>query len=195
MKLFSKKLLAGLLGALALTYGSANATVVTFDSLKGEGEVPSVYRSIAWEDGWFYLSSEFSPFDAHSSPTRIYSDANEKDFTFLAGDQVFNGAWFAGFYYVSFELYDDGALVHSSPTLELFGTGPAQFLASGYEGLVDTVRVLGIGGAYVMDDVTYHAEVPEPGMPGLLFAGMLAAGALNSGMRKSEKQAAQSQAG
>lgn len=191
MKLFPKKIIAGLLGSLALACGSASATVVTFDSLKGEGKVPAVYRSIAWEDGWYYLSSPFPPFDAHSSPTRIYSDANEKGFTFLAGDQVFDGAWFAGFYYVSFDLYDDGVLVHSSPTLELFGTGPAQFLASGYEGLVDTVRVLGIGGAYVMDDVTYHAAVPEPGMPELLFAGMLAAGALNFGMRKAEKRAAQ----
>jgi hypothetical protein len=190
VKLCSKKLLAGLLGAITLACGSANATVVTFDKLKGEGAVPAVYRGIAWEDGWYYLSSEFPPFDAHSSPTRIYSDADDKGFSFINGDQVFNGAWFAGFYYVSFELYDDGVLVHSSPTLELFGSGPARFLASGYEGLVDAVRVLGVGGAYVMDDVTYHAEVPEPGMPELMLAGMLAAGALNLGLSRADKRAA-----
>jgi hypothetical protein len=109
----------------------------------------------------------------------VFADSNEKGFTFLDGDKLFEGAWFAGYYYVWFNLYNDGLLVHTSSTLEIFGSGPAQFLASGYADVVDRVEIVGIAGAYVMDDVTFIGEVPEPGVPALMLAGMLAAGALN----------------
>lgn len=189
MKLLTTKLISGLLAASALASAPASATVVNFDSLRGAGPMPGLYRDIAWEQGWYYLSSAFPPFNAHSSPTRVFSDANEKSFTFLDGDQVFKGAWFAGYYYVSFNLYNEGVLVHSSSTLELFGTGPARFLATGYKGFVDAVTVVGIAGAYVMDDVTFRGEVPEPGVPELMIAGMLAAAVLRVGLRRTEKPA------
>lgn len=189
MKLLSRKLISGLLAASALASAPASATVANFDSLRGGGPMPSVYRDIAWEQGWHYLTSAFPPFNAHSSPTRVFSDAAQKSFTFLEGDQIFKGAWFAGYYYVSFNLYNDGVLVHSSPTLEMFGNGPAQFLATGYKGFVDTVTVVGVAGGYVMDDVTFRGEVPEPGVPELMIVGMLAAAVLNVGLRKTEKPA------
>lgn len=189
MKLLAAKLISGLLAASALASAPASATVVNFDSLRGSGPMPGVYRDIAWEQGWYYLSSAFPPFNAHSSPTRVFADANEKSFTFLDGDQIFKGAWFAGYYYVSFNLYNDGVLVHSSPTLQLFGTGPSQFLASGYKGFVDTIKVVGVAGGYVMDDVTFRGEVPEPGVPELMIVGMLAAAVLNVGLRRTESPA------
>lgn len=188
MKLIPQKLISGLLAASALASAPASAAVVNFDSLQGGGPMPGVYGDIAWEQGWHYLTSAFPPFNAHSSPTRVFSDAAEKSFTFLEPDQVFRGAWFAGYYYVSLNLYNDGLLVHSSPTLELFGTGPARYLSTGYMGLVDKVTVVGVAGAYVMDDVTY-GEVPEPGVPELMIAGMLAAAVLNVGLRKTERRA------
>lgn len=188
MKLISKKLLSGLLAASALASTPAGATVVNFDSLRGGGAMPSVYGDIAWEQGWHYLTSAFPPFNAHSSRARVFSDAAEKGFTFLEPDQIFRGAWFAGYYYVSFNLYNDGLLVHSSRTLELFGTGPSRYLSTGYKGLVDKVTVVGVAGGYVMDDVRY-GEVPEPGMPELMIVGMLAAAVLNVGLRRTEKPA------
>lgn len=186
MKQRFRKTLCGTLAACALATGSASATVVNFDGLTGSGPVPAVHRGIGWDSGWYYLASAFPPFEAHSSPTRIYSDADVKGFAFLDDDQIFDGAWFAGYYYASFQLYNDGLLVHTSQTLELFGNGPARFLASGYAGLVDAVSVIGIGGGYVMDDVTYHGEVPEPDAPSLMLAGMLAAALLNLRMKGAE---------
>lgn len=188
MKQISKKLIAGLFAVSALASAPASAEVVNFDSLRGNGPLPSVYSDIAWEQGWHFLSSPFPPFNAHSSPTRIFSEAAETSFTFFQRDQIFRGAWFAGYYYVSFNLYNDGALVHSSRTLELFGNGPSRYLSAGYKGLVDMVTVVGIPGAYVMDDVTY-GEVPEPGVPHLMIAGMLAAAVLNVGLRRTERRA------
>ena len=189
MKLLANKLNSGLFAAFALASAPAGATVVNFDSLRGSGPLPGVFRDVGWEQGWYYLSSAIPPFNPRSKPTRIFSDAAEKSFTFLEGDQIFRGAWFAGYYYVSFKLYNDGVLVHTSPTLELFGTGPARFLSTGYKGFVDKITVVGIAGAYVMDDVTYFSEIPEPGVPGLMLAGMLAAGVLNVGLRTTERRA------
>ena len=187
MKLLAKKLISGLVAASALACAPASADIISFDGLRSAGPMPAVYRDVAWERGWYYLTSAFPPFDAHSNPTRLFSDAAEKSFSFLDGDKIFKGAWFAGYYYVSFNLYNDGVRVHSSPVLEMFGEGPAQFLASGYKGFVDTVTVVGVAGAYVMDDVTFRGEVPEPGMPELFIAGMLAAAVLNVGLRKTAK--------
>lgn len=186
MTLLAKQLIAGLLAVSAMAASPARATVVNFDSLPGNGPMPATYGGIAWAPGWNYVSVENPAFNAHSSPTRVYSVDAETSFSFLNGDQVFEGAWFAGYYYVSFNLYYDGELVHSSPVLEMFGSGPARFLATGYAGLVDSVTVVGVAGGYAMDDLTYHAEVPEPGMPELLAAGMLAAAGLNARSRKSE---------
>lgn len=189
MTLCAKKLIAGLLAVSAMAAAPASATVINFDSLSGHGRMPSVYGGAAWAPGWYYLSGDNPAFNAHSSPSRIYSIAAEASFGFLAGGQVVDGAWFTGFHTVSLNLYNDGLLVHSTPALELFGTGPARFLASGYAGLVDSVTVLGVSGAYAMDDVTFHGEVPEPGMPELLFAGMLAAAGLNVALRKTAQGA------
>jgi hypothetical protein len=56
------------------------------------------------------------------------------------------------------------------------------FLASGYEGLVDEVRLYGNSGNWVMDDLTYTtgvtAGVPEPASWAMMILGFGAAGAL-----------------
>ena len=78
-------------------------------------------------------------------------------------DIVFNGAYFSGYDTVYYELYDDGALVHTSAASpDLGGTGVPVFVASGYFGAVDQVVVRGRQGFFAMDDFTYSV-VSEPG--------------------------------
>lgn len=189
MKRIIRSVAAGLFGVLLLASASAGATVVTFDDLGGPdgAPVPAVYAGIEWDPGWYQVVSDIPAFPPHSPPVRIASEFGTSGFNFIGGDRIFDGAWFAGLFSVEFQLYDDGILVHLSAPLQLLGDGSVEFLASGYSGEVDRVVVVGFPNGFVMDDVTYGGggidppppgEVPEPGAPALMLAGMLAAGAL-----------------
>ena len=89
----------------------------------------------------------------------------------------FDGAYFAGldFSTATFQLYNSGSLVATSGTL--IPSSTPTFLASGYTGLVDEVRV--VSDAFrVMDNVTYNTDietVPEPST--ILGLGLLGLGA------------------
>jgi hypothetical protein len=91
----------------------------------------------------------------------------------------FDGAYFAGldFSTATFQLYNSGSLVATSGTL--IPSSTPTFLASGYTGLVDEVRVsLASVGYIVMDNVTYNTDietVPEPST--ILGLGVLGFGA------------------
>lgn len=94
---------------------------------------------------------------------------------------VFNGAWFTGANTVAYSLNNGAALVYTS----LFASGPLnatpQFVASGYDGLVTGVVILGTQGYYAGDDFTFNViaastDVPEPATPALVLAGLLALG-------------------
>ena len=91
----------------------------------------------------------------------------------------FDGAYFAGldFSTATFQLYNSGSLVATSGTL--IPSSTPTFLASGYTGLVDEVRVsLASVGSIVMDNVTYNTDietVPEPST--ILGLGVLGLGA------------------
>ena len=69
---------------------------------------------------------------------------------------------------MTFELYNAGALVATSATIAVHGT--PTWLASGYSGLVDEVRINTSNGCYVCDNVTYGA-IPEPESWALTIAG------------------------
>ena len=89
----------------------------------------------------------------------------------------FDGAYFAGFSTATFQLYNSGSLVATSGTL--IPSSTPTFLASGYTGLVDEVRVSQASVGYiVMDNVTYNTDietVPEPST--ILGLGLLGLGA------------------
>ncbi|KJV06294.1 VPLPA-CTERM sorting domain-containing protein [Methylocucumis oryzae] len=79
---------------------------------------------------------------------------------------------------VSFEMYYLGSLVATS--ISLIQTSVPTFLASGYAGLVDEVRVIGKGGVYVLDNITYDAAnvnaVPVPAAAWLFATGLAGLG-------------------
>lgn len=178
----------GVLGALALAgvllMGAvpAQAVVVDFDDLVGDGGVPSPYGGIDWGAAWAYYDV-FDSYAPHSGAIRVHPSGNlpSASFEFLA-NSIFNGAWFNGFYPESgpvyFELFLDGALVHTSASLGPVDSLNHAFLDSGYAGLVDSVTVHSLANFWVMDDVTYNeVSVPEPASLALL-AGSLAGAAL-----------------
>lgn len=162
-----------LLCAFSLT---APAAVVTFEDLSGSGAVPVNYGGVLWDGFWNYYDSPQSPYTPASGVERVYNYETAQ-FAFAA-PVVFNGAYFAGQDNLQYNLYLSGNLVASSSSIALSAT--PTFLASGYSGLIDEVRVVATPGYFVMDDVTYNAKtaVPEPttlGLVGIGLAGLLRA--------------------
>lgn len=158
---------------LACAALQSHATVLTFDELKGDAEMP-VYGGLNWS-GWRFQSTAQDPYGAASGQTRVYDLSNENAFGSTAGF-TFEGASFAGFATVYFQMFRHGELVASSGAL---GTGAAAvFLSSGYAGLVDRVTVVAdLPQYFVMDDVIINsgvaAQVPEPGSVPLALGAML----------------------
>ncbi|MCV2355438.1 PEP-CTERM sorting domain-containing protein [Paucibacter sp. B2R-40] len=171
-------LTAGVLTAAALP--AAMATVLNFDDLP-DGIVPGSYGGLDWSAAsWTAFATPAAPYTAHSGAGRVATGflADDASSTIRFGQtSIFDGAYFAGLggAVLSFELYLGGQKVHSSATLDPSAT--PGFLASGYAGLVDMVRVKSANhGEFVMDDFAFTQAVPEPQSYALLLAGLLAVG-------------------
>lgn len=171
----------GMIGAVALVLAApfASATVLTFDDITSpDGYVPALgnYGGLDWSSStWAAFNGPQDPFTAHSGDWRVAtgwgSDDAGSTIRFLS-PTVFDGAWFAGYedVTVTFLLYAGGQLVATSSTLGLSGT--SAFLASGWDGAIDTLVVSSAAQAgYVMDDFSFH-QVPEPGSIVLVLAGL-----------------------
>jgi hypothetical protein len=185
-----KRIVLVLLTLVALARpAAATQIVVTFedqdDIIGFQTPFPTTYAGITWTD-WRHYAPYAGPYDA-DGVNAIYAGDDGAKFEF--SDQVFAGASFSAPYlfapgYVGstlyFELYLDGALVHTSGNLS---SDQLSFLSSGYSGLVDEVVVrsdapmmTSIGAAWIMDNVTFG--VPDTGSTFALLGGSLAALAL-----------------
>jgi hypothetical protein len=181
-----RKFLVFLRGALAVTVltaaavPAAMATVLSFDDV-ADGVLPVSYGGLDWSAaGWTAFATPAAPYTAHSGAGRIATGFMADDASSMirfAQTATFDGAYFAGLggAVLSFELYLGGQKVHSSATLDPSAT--PSFLASGYAGWVDGVRVKSANhGEFVMDDFSFTQAVPEPQSYALLLAGLLAVG-------------------
>lgn len=169
--------------AIALCAPFAAAAVLNFDDIVGPGgfaAVPGNYGGLDWSaSGLNVFTAQGAPFTPHSGLGQVTTDWIDggpiaNTIRFLA-PTVFNGAWFSGYEdsSVSFDLYFAGRLVASSDALQLSGT--SAFLDAGWDGAIDSVVVrTGAQGSYAMDDFSFvdPAQVPEPGMPALMLAGL-----------------------
>jgi opacity protein-like surface antigen len=177
----AKSMLVVAVLVFAAAGSTAAQTVVDFDDLTGHGKIPTPYAGIDWMDEWTHYDHVQVPYPPRSWPTRVYAtlpgcytcNASIGEFGFIGQPVSFWGAWFLGYTTVSFELFLGGTLVHTSPSLQL--TDTYQFLASGYAGNIDRVRVVGGNENYVMDDVTFGTTnvVPEPLSMILLGTGLV----------------------
>ena len=167
------KFMMAVVASMSLT-GFASGVVLDFEDLVGQNLMPDGYGGVAdWGDWWYYDWDQF-PYVPHSGNVRLYN-IGDGHFTFEES-VIFEGAWFAGYgtgdgyLPISFDLYFDGNLVHTSDSVDLVPDGHTYWLASGYNGFVDMVQVQGSHGWYVMDDVTF---IPAPGALALLGIGLL----------------------
>lgn len=169
--------------AIALCAPFAAAAVLDFDDIAGPdgfAAVPGNYGGLDWSaSGLNVFTAAGAPFAPHSGQGQVTTDWIDggpiaSTIRFLA-PTVFHGAWFSGYEdsSVRFDLYFAGQLVASSAGLQLSGT--SAFLDAGWDGAIDSVVVrTGAQGSYAMDDFTFAdpAQVPEPGMPALMLAGL-----------------------
>lgn len=161
--------------ALVLTC-SAGAVVITFEDLSGSGAMPAGYAGLTWSASWEYYDSPQFPYTPSSGVERAYNNIGPNPPTFMFGAPVvFDGAYFSGYGSAGYEMYLSGGLVATSASLPLGGTGVPVWVASGYAGFVDEVRLTAVSqGNFIIDDITYNGEaaVPEPGTYALMGAGL-----------------------
>ncbi len=188
--LFGFFVLALFLGPVA---AKASTVVLTFDDLTGEGPMPSGYGGFNWASNMGYWDTPQDPYNPESGATRVLFNISgqtgygESLVSWISGSGVFDGAYFDGESdaYVYINLYFDGNLVATTPTLYM--TNVPTFLSSGYSGQVDAVGIYGDMGYFAMDNFTYETSastIPEPASFLLLGTGLGVIGLASWRMRR-----------
>ncbi len=179
-----KKLFA-LLAACSALAGAAQATVLDFDYPADSGELTplsdtSPYPALEWSASWYLGDVSVPGYSnaAHSGAGFVLNGYGANDQR-ISGGQAFSfiGAWFAvpqingsKASWINITAYDaSGALIGSTGNVSISST------YSWVEADFSNVSRLVISrdkGWYVMDDFSFAATVPEPGMPLMMAAGL-----------------------
>ena len=142
--------------------GLAETIVIDFDDYNGSlMPIPAGYAGFTSWGSFAYSSIEQPPvYIPYSGTTYAISVGGEAPIVFGEA-YVFLGAWFISYpgNGIAYELYADGAVVYTSETMML--ADEYQWQPSGYDGLVDEVKVLYAVGSntWTMDDFTYETEM------------------------------------
>lgn len=204
-----KKLLGALATAAALAgvAPAASAVTLTFDDLTGVAYFGSTsYNGFTFgcsagcDVGSWYYSDDNSAKDWFKSPSTSVSTNwdgvgdTETDSLPITrtdlGDFYFMGAWFTSGLGteddpsdppldITLRLFNNGVEV-ANATASLVWDDPSTWLASGYSGLVDEVRVSSVQGFFGMDDFEYRlpaVDVPEPSSLALSLLALAGVGA------------------
>lgn len=183
-----KPMIAGAGLALWLLATAGHAETLDFENLDPSPAsfdvMPLPYAGFAFS-GWYYgPDTQYVPGSGSIDLFTDYADPADPGAYVITSNNavssatpfIFDGATFSGYSGVTFELYLGGERVHTSATLA-DAAGPDPYLPtvlpSGYDLAVDTVRVSGVQGYFVMDDFSYHAAaVPEPASMALFGLGL-----------------------
>lgn len=165
--------------SLALTMApatQASPVTITFEDVPATGIVDG-YGGIS---GWSVAGSVFDGAGESIDNYLFYDPATSTgELRFDAAPVVFHGTYYKSYAadwanpITSISLFYRGQLVHS--ILDPLVGGSLEWVASGYGGLVDTIRFQGGGEGYAIDNLRYEvatAPVPEPGSALLMLSGL-----------------------
>jgi hypothetical protein len=150
------KLSLGLYAALALAATATAQTVVLDfeDRPSGLMPLPAGYGGIADWGSWASTDAVDPNYPAASGVVKIFSVGLQRSIVF-GQDLVFEGANVVSALPFSWEMTYQGQVVATSAVLMPNTGGPAVWLASGYAGLVDTLRYVSAVNVHGVDDFTY----------------------------------------
>ena len=162
-----------LVGALLAGTAQAQQVVLDFEDLTGFAPMPAGYGGIANWGSWAHSDFVDPNYPAYSGAVKILSVGLQQSIVF-GQPYVFDGARVVSALPFSFELYYQGALVHTTAVIAPNPGGPAVWLPSGYSGLVDSMRYVSSVNVHGVDLFTY--TIPTPPVLAYCTAGTTANG-------------------
>lgn len=165
--------------SLALTMAAtvqATPVTVTFEDVPATG-IADGFGGIS---GWSQAGSVVNGAGEGIDDYLFYGPATSTgELRFDGAPVVFHGTYYKSYAadwanpITSISLFYQGQLVHS--ILDPLVGGPLEWVASGYGGLVDTLRFQGGLEGFAIDNLSYEvatASVPEPGVALLMLSGL-----------------------
>ncbi|MEZ6014776.1 MAG: hypothetical protein R3F49_06670 [Planctomycetota bacterium] len=145
-----------LLASLTLTRSvHAQTVVLDFeDRPSGLTPVPAGYGGVASWGSWASYRGPNPNYPPASGTHNVYSVGGQQSIVF-GQDVVFEGANVVSALPFSWQMFYQGQVVATSAVLTPNTGGPAVWLASGYTGLVDSLRYVSSVNVHGVDDFTY----------------------------------------